>query len=86
MRYACVFCSVAAFTLIAGRADEGMWTFDNPPLKRLREKNGFVPTKAWLDHNRFWSGSSPMAISSPWSAISSTTAAPIAVSPSTPPE
>src|SRR5881628_3048852 len=33
-------------------ADEGMWTFDNPPLKQLQEKYGFTPTKAWLDHIR----------------------------------
>ena len=25
-------------------ADEGMWTFDNPPLKQLKEKYGFTPT------------------------------------------
>jgi hypothetical protein len=34
------------------RADEGMWTFDNPPLKQLQEKYGFVPTQEWLDHVR----------------------------------
>jgi Peptidase S46 len=33
-------------------AEEGMWTFDNPPLKLLKEKYGFVPTQAWLDHLR----------------------------------
>ena len=33
-------------------ADEGMWTFDNPPAKLLREKYGFTPTKEWLDHLR----------------------------------
>ena len=33
-------------------ADEGMWTFDNPPLKLLQEKYGFTPTKQWLDHVR----------------------------------
>jgi len=31
-------------------ADEGMWTFDNPPLKQLKERYGFTPTKEWLDH------------------------------------
>ena len=35
-----------------GRAEEGMWTFDNPPVKLLKEKYGFTPTKAWLDHVR----------------------------------
>jgi hypothetical protein len=34
------------------RADEGMWTFDNPPLSQLRDKYGFTPTAPWLDHLR----------------------------------
>jgi hypothetical protein len=33
-------------------ADEGMWTFDNPPLQQLREKYGFTPSEQWLDHIR----------------------------------
>ncbi len=33
-------------------ADEGMWTYDNLPLKDLKEKYGFVPTKEWLDNVR----------------------------------
>ena len=33
-------------------AEEGMWTFDNPPLKLLKEKYGFELTPAWLDHLR----------------------------------
>jgi hypothetical protein len=33
-------------------ADEGMWTFDNLPLKVLKEKYGFIPTQEWLDHVR----------------------------------
>jgi len=32
--------------------DEGMWTFDNPPLKILKEKYGFTMTREWLDHVR----------------------------------
>ncbi|NOZ94770.1 MAG: S46 family peptidase [Acidobacteria bacterium] len=40
-----------AITGIA-RADEGMWTFDNPPVKKLQERYGFTPTKEWLDHVR----------------------------------
>jgi hypothetical protein len=35
-----------------GIADEGMWTFNNPPTKALKEKYGFELTKAWLDHVR----------------------------------
>lgn len=33
-------------------AEEGMWTFDNPPLKQLAEKYNFHPTQDWLDHLR----------------------------------
>ena len=33
-------------------ADEGMWTFDNPPLKQLKERYNFVPSQGWLDHLR----------------------------------
>src|SRR6266567_523754 len=36
----------------AVRADEGMWTFDNPPVKQLQEKYHFTPTQSWLDHLR----------------------------------
>jgi hypothetical protein len=41
---------MAAAPLI--RAEEGMWTFDNPPLKLLKAKYNFTPTQAWLDHLR----------------------------------
>src|SRR6202167_67662 len=34
------------------RADEGMWTFDNPRVKQLQEKYNFTPTQPWLDHVR----------------------------------
>ncbi len=33
-------------------ADEGMWTFDNPPTKLLQDKYQFTPTQQWLDHVR----------------------------------
>ena len=33
-------------------AEEGMWTFDNLPLKQLKAKYNFTPTQAWLDHLR----------------------------------
>src|SRR5438094_9076990 len=33
-------------------ADEGMWTFDNPPVKQLTEKYNFTPREQWLDHIR----------------------------------
>lgn len=33
-------------------ADEGMWTFDNPPLKQWKERYNFTPTQEWLDNLR----------------------------------
>lgn len=33
-------------------ADEGMWTFDNPPTKQWKDRYGFEPTKEWLDNVR----------------------------------
>jgi hypothetical protein len=45
---------IAAVATLAARpaSDEGMWTFDNLPLKVLEEKYGFKPTAQWLDHLR----------------------------------
>jgi hypothetical protein len=43
--------ATCALPILLG-VDEGMWTFDNPPLERLKERYGFEPTKAWLDHLR----------------------------------
>ncbi len=40
------------FTAATLRADEGMWTFDNPPTKLIQQKYGFTVTKQWLDHVR----------------------------------
>ena len=49
-----VLFAAAAIMVMAGplAADEGMWTLDNPPLKQLKEKYGFEPTAAWLEHIR----------------------------------
>src|SRR4051794_41069869 len=30
--------------------DEGMWLFNNPPRKLLKEKYNFEPTDQWLEH------------------------------------
>ena len=43
---------VSALALPALRAEEGMWTFDNLPLKQLKEKYAFEPGQAWIDHVR----------------------------------
>jgi len=37
------------FTAVA-TADEGMWLFNAPPLRHLKEKYNFEPTPQWLDH------------------------------------
>src|SRR5881275_850099 len=46
-------CSVLLFIIgmtISVRADEGMWLFNAPPLKQLREKYQFEPSSEWLEH------------------------------------
>lgn len=43
-----LFSSVAPLSL----ADEGMWTFDNPPLKQWKERYNFEPSESWLEHVR----------------------------------
>src|SRR5258708_28943627 len=32
----------------AARADEGMWTFDNFPSKKVKQRYGFAPDAPWL--------------------------------------
>ena len=46
----CVFCSLLVLLAPASQADEGMWLFNNPPVKVLQEKYHFQPTAAWLEH------------------------------------
>lgn len=41
-----------ALSVPVALADEGMWTFDNPPLKQWKERYNFEPTKEWLDNVR----------------------------------
>ena len=42
---------VCAITFVASAAaDEGMWLFNAPPLKQLKEKYQFEPTEQWLEH------------------------------------
>ncbi len=36
--------------LPAHARDEGMWLFNRPPLERLKERYGFEPSPAWLEH------------------------------------
>lgn len=51
------FLSTAPFIL----ADDGMWTFDNPPLKQWKERYSFEPSKEWLDRLRMASPKLPGA-------------------------
>ncbi len=64
-----LMCSAPAAWPPTASADEGMWLFNNPPRKLLREKYGFDPTQAWLEHLqkssvRFNSGGSGSLVSS----------------------
>ncbi len=67
-----LLCGVACSLTVggsAGRADEGMWVFNNLPRKLLAEKYRFEPTPAWIDHVmkssvRFNSGGSGSFVSS----------------------
>jgi hypothetical protein len=43
---------VAALLAAPALAEEGMWTFDNPPLRQLKERYGFEPGREWLDKVR----------------------------------
>ena len=47
-----VFLFILLTVSLAALADEGMWTFDNPPVKQLKERYGFSPSQEWLDHVR----------------------------------
>ena len=37
---------------VTAPADEGMWVFNNLPLKRLKERHGFEPSQPWINHLR----------------------------------
>jgi hypothetical protein len=61
-------------TFSSAFADEGMWLFNNPPLKQLKENYKFEPTQQWLEHLqkssvRFNSGGSGSFVSSNGLAI-----------------
>ncbi|MCE1228793.1 MAG: S46 family peptidase [Firmicutes bacterium] len=52
LRTALRLTSLALLLSLPMRADEGMWTFDNLPMKAMKSTYGFEPTQAWLDHVR----------------------------------
>jgi hypothetical protein len=47
-----ILAAIAVLGILPLAAEEGMWTFDNPPLRELKDKYNFAPDKAWLDHVR----------------------------------
>lgn len=54
MKKISVFLLLASFLINVpfATADEGMWTFDNPPLKQWKERYNFEPTAEWLEKVR----------------------------------
>src|SRR5438309_10941392 len=48
LRSFAVACAIGL--VAAAAAAEGMWLFNAPPLKQLKEKYQFEPTPQWLDH------------------------------------
>lgn len=52
MRRIFAFLLYVSFLASLALADEGMWTFDNPPLKQWKDRYNFEPSKEWLDNLR----------------------------------
>ncbi len=40
----------AAITAAGALADEGMWLYNDPPLRILQQRYNFTPTPQWLEH------------------------------------
>src|SRR6185369_12667159 len=54
MKKVSLFLLILSFLINASliRADEGMWTFDNLPVKQWKERYNFEPSQDWIDHVR----------------------------------
>jgi Peptidase S46 len=53
LRFRAAVAALASLAMLSTptlQADEGMWLYTAPPLKQLKDKYGFEPTKEWLDH------------------------------------
>src|SRR5947207_10896938 len=50
LEFHCAVLLVIGGMTTSALADEGMWLFNAPPLKQLREKYQFEPTPQWLEH------------------------------------
>jgi peptidase S46-like protein len=48
----CAFAAATSIVIATSTAqgDEGMWLFNNPPLKQWKEKHHFEPPPGWLEH------------------------------------
>jgi hypothetical protein len=46
------FLALFIFSIASLHAEEGMWTFNNFPGEKVRQKYGFAPTQQWLDQVR----------------------------------
>ncbi len=44
--------AIALFLALPAAADEGMWTFDNPPVPAIQQKYGVTLDASWLNHVR----------------------------------
>ena len=44
-------CAVVSVGMLSA-GDEGMWTFDNPPVQQLQTQYGFAPSSEWIEHVR----------------------------------
>src|SRR5881275_3579532 len=42
--------ALLVFAALSVSADEGMWLFNRPPRAMLKQRYGFEPSQAWLDH------------------------------------
>jgi hypothetical protein len=49
---ACLVPLVALLLTSSVKADEGMWVFNNLPLKHLKDRYGFAPPAGWVEHLR----------------------------------
>jgi hypothetical protein len=50
LRFACAILTLTIAFGASAFADEGMWLFNSPPLKQLKERYHFEPARLWLDH------------------------------------
>src|SRR5258708_4002976 len=44
--------TITLFVIIGLHAEEGMWTFERPPIEAIQKQYGFRITPEWLEHLR----------------------------------